>query len=100
MNYILIAAVAAAMAPSALLATPSSYDGKAVTVSGKVSHYQTTNTMRGKVAAFQLCDSKCVLVIDTKNTAHSDGDSVTVSGTYYVKFNGPQRSFDNCILIR
>jgi hypothetical protein len=94
-----IAAAAAALSPSAILATPSAYDGKTVTVTGKVSHFQTSSTMMGTVAGFQLCDSKCVVVIDQTNHARSNGSAATVTGTFHVTFKGPHKSFNNAVVI-
>jgi hypothetical protein len=95
-----VLALAAAMAPSAIMAAPSSYDGKAVTVTGTVAKYQTTKTAMGTVAAFQLCDSACVLVIDETAGAHADGSKATVSGTFETTFKGPMRTFHNVVLIK
>jgi hypothetical protein len=88
-----------AIAPSAILANPSSYDGKTVTVTGTVAHFQTSSTPMGTVAGFQLCDSKCVVVIDKTNTSHSNGASATVTGTFHVTFKGPRKSFNNAIVV-
>jgi hypothetical protein len=95
-----ILVLAAALAPSAILASTSTYDGKAVTVSGTVSKYQTQNTAMGKVAAFQLCDSACVTVIDQTAAARADGSKATVSGTFETTFKGPMRTFHNVVLIK
>ena len=92
-------ALAATLAPSALVADPASYDGKAVTVAGTVSNFQTSNTMAGKVAGFQLCDSKCIVVIDKTNQAHSNGSTATVTGTFHVSFSGPRKTFKNAVVI-
>jgi len=91
--------LAGAIAPSAILANPSSYDGKTVTVTGTVSHFQTSSTPMGTVAGFQLCDSKCVVVIDKTNTSHGNGASATVTGTFHVTFKGPRKSFNNAIVV-
>ncbi|MDQ2908677.1 MAG: hypothetical protein M3R44_04920 [Candidatus Eremiobacteraeota bacterium] len=91
---------AADLAPSAIVANPSSYEGKAITVAGKVAHFQTSKTPMGTVAAFQLCDAKCVVVIDETNTARHDGDQATVSGKFQMKFKGRVRSFDNVVLVK
>jgi len=99
--YQLAAAIllAAAVAPSAILGSPSSYDGKTVTVTGTVAHFQTSSTPMGTVAGFQLCDSKCVVVIDKTNTSHSNGASATVTGTFHVTFKGPRKTFNNAIVV-
>jgi hypothetical protein len=92
--------LAAALAPSAIMASTSTYDGKPVTVTGTVSKYQTQKTAMGTVAAFQLCDSTCVLVIDQTATSHADGSKATVSGTFETTFKGPMRTFHNVVLIK
>jgi len=94
------AAVAAgALSPSTIVANPSSYDGKSVTVTGKVANFQTSSTMMGQVAGFQLCDSKCIVVIDKTNQAHSNGSSATVSGTFHTSFKGPRKTFSNAVVV-
>jgi hypothetical protein len=93
------ALIAAVLTPTQLLSNPSSYEGQSVTVSGTVSHLQVSKTMFRKVTGFQLCDSKCVVVIDEKNAEHHEGEQATVSGTFQQDFKGPKRSFKNVILI-
>jgi cytochrome c-type biogenesis protein CcmE len=92
-------ALAETLAPSAIVANPASYEGKPVTVQGKVANFQTSKTPMGTVVAFQVCDTKCVLVIDQSDSLkYADGDSATVSGTFRTTFKGPRRSFNNVIL--
>ena len=93
-------AIAAALAPSAIVASPATYDGKSVTVTGKVTNFQMQNTMMGQVAGFQLCDSKCVVVIDKTHQTRSDGASATVSGTFHASFKGPHKTFKNAIVVQ
>ena len=92
-------ALAAALSPSTIVASPSSYDGKTVTVTGKVSNFQTSKTMMGTVAGFQLCDSKCIVVIDKTNQARSNGASATITGTFHVTFSGPKKTFKNAVVV-
>lgn len=101
MNTLIAAAaiVAAVLTPSQILSNPSSYEGRSVTVSGTVSHLQVSKTMFRKVTGFQLCDSKCVVVIDESNASHKEGETATVSGTFQQSFKGPKRSFSNVVLI-
>jgi hypothetical protein len=94
-----LALAAGALAPSAIVANPATYDGKSVTVTGKVSNFQTSSTPMGQVAGFQLCDSKCIVVIDKTNKSHSNGSTATVSGTFHVTFKGPRKTFNNAIVI-
>jgi hypothetical protein len=93
-------AIAKTLTPSTIVADPASYDGKAVTVSGTVAHFQTSKTLLGTVAGFQLCDSACIVVIDEKNSTHQNGDKVTVSGTFHVTFKGQRRMFSNAVVIK
>jgi hypothetical protein len=94
-----IAAAAGALAPSTIVASPSAYDGKSVTVTGKVSNFQVSQTPMGAVAGFQLCDFKCVVVIDKTDQSRSNGASATVTGTFHVTFKGPRKTFNNAIVI-
>lgn len=99
MRTALILAMAAALAPSAIVASPSTYDGKSVTVSGKVSNFQTSQTLMGTVAGYQLCDSKCVVVIDETSKAQTNGSTATVTGTFHATFKGPRKTFTNAVVI-
>lgn len=92
-------ALAAAVAPSAIVASPSSYDGKSVTVTGTVRNVQVSHTPIGNVTGFQLCDSKCVVVIDKTNGSHADGTTATLTGTFHSTFKGPRKSFTNAVVI-
>jgi hypothetical protein len=92
-------AIAAALAPSAIVANPATYDGKSVTVTGKVTNFQMQSTMMGQVAGFQLCDTKCVVVIDKTHQSRSDGATATVTGTFHVSFKGPRKTFKNAIVV-
>jgi hypothetical protein len=94
-----VVAAAGALAPSAIVADPSMYDGKSVTVTGKVSNFQVSSTPMGQVAGFQLCDSKCVVVIDKTNHSLSNGAMATVTGTFHTTFKGPRKTFTNAVVI-
>jgi hypothetical protein len=103
MNVFFAAAVLvaqAAVAPSAILANPTVYDGKAVTVAGTVSHVQTSKSMFRTVTGFQLCDTQCVVVIDETNASRKNGDKATVSGTFQSTFKGPKRTFKNVVVVK
>jgi len=92
-------ALAAALVPSTIVANPAAYDGKSVTVTGKVGSFQTSSTPMGPVAGFQLCDAKCVVVIDKTNAARTDGSTATVTGTFHATFKGPRKTFTNAVVI-
>jgi cytochrome c-type biogenesis protein CcmE len=93
------AAFAAALVPSTIVADPTTYNGKTVTVTGMVSNFQTSTTAAGNVVSFQLCDSKCVVVIDKTNHPESDGSQVTVTGTFHATLKGTPEAFTNAVVI-
>jgi hypothetical protein len=94
-----VAIAAGALSPSTIVASPSTYDGKNVTVAGKVTNFQVSNTPMGAVAGFQLCDAKCVVVIDKTNQSRNNGAAATVTGTFHTTFKGPRKTFSNAIVI-
>jgi hypothetical protein len=94
-----IAAVAATLAPSAIVANPSTYDGQNVTVAGTVSKFKTKQSAVGEFTRFELCDTKCILVVDKTAQAHTDGSSVTVSGTFHASYKGPKATMTNVVTV-
>lgn len=99
MKSAIILALAAALAPSAIVGSPSTYDGQTVTVTGKVTNFQTSQTPMGTVAGYQLCDTQCVVVIDESNHAQTNGSSATVTGTFHATFKTPRKTFTNAVVI-
>ena len=98
-SLLLAALVAGTLSPSAIVSNAGMYDGKTVTVTGRVTSFQTSSTPMGRVAGFQLCDTKCVVVIDKTDQSRSNGASATVTGTFHVVFKGPRKTFDNAVVI-
>jgi hypothetical protein len=79
--------VAAAMAATAtisqILASPSTYDGSHVDVTGKVSHLEQKVSHKGNpYVTFSLCSSKCIHVFGFGSSSIGDGDTITVRGTF------------------
>ncbi len=93
-------AVETALAPSTLIASPSTYEEKPVTATGKVAKYQLASTLRGTIAFYQLCDTRCVVVIDESKPSYANGQQRTVSGTFHTQFKGPKRTFNNAIIVQ
>jgi hypothetical protein len=92
-------ALAVAVPPSAIAGNPSNFDGKTVTATGTVKGFQTSSTMMGTVAGYQLCDTKCIVVIDESNHAQTNGKTATVTGTFHATFKGPRKTFTNALVI-
>jgi hypothetical protein len=86
--------------PSAVVGSPSTYEGKTVTVAGTVSNFQTANSPMGTVSFFQLCDPKCVVVIDSTKPTYKNGDQQTATGTFHSTFKAPRRTFSNVVLVK
>lgn len=91
------AASADSLAPSALSLHPDTYDGTTVTVTGKVMHFEASTSP--KITGYQLCDNRCIIVLDRTNAVHQNGTTATVTGVFFAKWSGPQRSFSNCVIV-
>lgn len=87
------------VAPSALIASPSSYDGQTVSVTGTVQNFMSKNTAMGKWTGYQLCDAKCINVIDKTSQQHSNGSTATVTGVFHATFKGPHKTWNNALEI-
>ena len=100
--FLALVSMASAAAPAAGLLTPSivlaaaaKYERQPVTVIGIVSHLAVRPAPRGAIVQFQLCDSRCVNVVETTKATIYAGQSLTVSGTFYTFFvNGPVQAKD------
>jgi hypothetical protein len=95
----IIAVAAGTLAPSALIAGASTYNGQTVTVGGKVSNFMSKSTALGQFTAFQLCDSQCVNVLDKTSQAHGNGTMATVTGTFHSTFKAPHKTWTNTVTI-
>jgi hypothetical protein len=86
------------VAPSALSANPSDYDGQSVTVSGTAKNPTARQTRRGTATVYQLCDTACINVIQFDNPNVSDGSQVTVSGHFRASF-GRSHTMSNVLVV-
>lgn len=87
------------VAPSALVASSSTYDGQTVTVTGTVQNFMSKTTAMGHFSGYQLCDTKCINVIDKTNQQHSNGTTATVTGMFHASFKAPHKTWSNALLI-
>jgi hypothetical protein len=77
------ASSAATVAISDLLASPSAHDGQHVDVSGTISHLvQKTSHKGNPYVTFSLCSSQCIHVFAFGSPSISDGQTITVHGTF------------------
>ena len=85
------AAAAPVLAPSGILAMPQKFDRQNVTVLGLVENLVVRSAGPGTIfTQFQVCDSRCVNVINEGKPRVSDGQNATVNGTFYTFFaRGP-----------
>jgi hypothetical protein len=88
------------IAPSALAANPSNYDGQSVTVAGTVKNPTSRDTRRGTATTYQLCDSACITVIAFGGASAnvSDGSQTTVSGRFRASF-GRKQMMTNVLVV-
>jgi hypothetical protein len=80
-----VAVASGTVSISALLATPSTYDGAHVVVTGTVSNVNPKTSRAGnEYETFSLCDanSNCVKVFTWGQPALNDGDRKTVRGVF------------------
>jgi cytochrome c-type biogenesis protein CcmE len=89
---------AQAVAPSALSADPSTYDGQDVTVSGTVKNPGTRQTRRGTATTYQLCDNACINVVQFEGASVTDGSKITVAGRFRASF-GRQTALTNVLIV-
>jgi len=82
------------VAPSALVGSASTYDGKSVSVSGTVRHPHQRQTARGEVVRYQLCDSGCIHVVQFGNATVTDGSTASVAGTFHADFGKRRHTKD------
>jgi len=81
---------------SAILASPASYDGKHVTVSGTVSKLVRKTSAKGNAyETFSFCDGGCINVFAFGAPASSEGVQLTVNGTYSAVKHTGQYTFHN-----
>ena len=88
-------------APSAIAASPSTYDGQSVSVSGTAKSPATRKTRRGQVLTFQLCDTQCINVVEFGDAAAAgvtEGQTVSVTGSFHASF-GRVRHMENVVLV-
>lgn len=95
-----LAFAADALTPSTVVGSPSTYEGKTVTIAGTVANFQTANSPMGTVSFFQLCDPKCVVVIDSTKPTYKNGDQQTATGTFHSTYKAPRRTFSNVVLVK
>jgi hypothetical protein len=66
-----------------ILGSPSIYDGRHVEVKGTVEHLERKVSHQGNpYVTFSLCSSQCISVFAFGNPGTSNGQTITVHGTY------------------
>jgi hypothetical protein len=83
-----------------ILDTPTNYDGHHVDVKGTVRDLQRKVSHHGNpYFTYSLCSAQCVPVIAFGDPAMSNGQTITVHGTYQsVKHVGDEYTFRNGIV--
>ncbi|HEY6326594.1 MAG TPA: hypothetical protein VIW73_08820 [Candidatus Cybelea sp.] len=66
-----------------VLGSPSTYDGLHVDVRGTVAHLEQKTSHKGNpYVTFSLCSGQCVHVFGFGSPSLSDGQTITVHGTF------------------
>lgn len=84
--------------PSALAASPATYDGESVNVSGTAKDPRTRETRRGQLVIYQLCDSACVHVVQFGDATVTAGSPVSVTGMFRASF-GRVKRIENVVVV-
>lgn len=80
---LLTAPVLAADSIDAIVANPTTFDGKHVSVHGTVADVKQKTSRKGNdYTLFDVCESKCVHVYAHGHVGVTDGAIVTVGGTF------------------
>lgn len=81
-----------------ILANPSSYDGDHVSVSGTIQKLERKVSAKGThYVTFSLCSSQCIDVYGFGSANISDGQTITVFGTFQVVRHLDSFTFNNAI---
>lgn len=81
--FMVLPASAATATISQILSSPSSYDGSHVDVTGKVERLEQKVSHKGNpYVTFSLCSSQCIHVFEFGNPSISDGEAITVHGSF------------------
>jgi hypothetical protein len=82
--FLAFAPIAASAATiTQLLANPSTFDGQHVDVTGKIEDLKSKVSHKGNAyVTFSLCSGRCVHVFAFGSPNISDGQSITVHGTF------------------
>lgn len=79
----LLHVLALTLTVDALLNKPSKFDGQQVDVSGTVTQLQRSVSREGNpYVTFQLCASRCVHVFEFGSPTLTEGQRLTVRGTF------------------
>jgi hypothetical protein len=91
-------AFAQAFQPSQILSNPYSYDGKRLTVSGKVRFVlPQTNRLGRDYTTFNLCNDACIKVFTWGHLKLPEGDRKSVSGRFVTRKRVEPYNFENVL---
>ena len=90
--------LAQAFVPAQILANPSSYDGKPLTVSGTVRNAVVQTSRQGKeYTTFELCNDACMKVFTWGHVKLHEGQHESVSGTFKTIKHVELHTFQNVL---
>jgi hypothetical protein len=75
---------AGAMTPDQIASAPRVYNGQHVEVTGRVTHVHPLHLRNGTTyVRFSVCATRCIHAVVSGAAALTEGETITVHGTYY-----------------
>ena len=75
---------ARAMTPDQIISASRSYEGRPVEVTGRVTHLRARRVPNGTTyVRFLLCATRCIEAVASGVSRLTEGETITVHGTYY-----------------
>jgi len=89
------------IAPSVVVAAPSTYDMQTITVTGTIKGVQTRSMRRGTLTQYQLCDTQCINVVQFGDQTGSltDGATTTVTGRFRASVDRGPMHAQNLLMV-
>lgn len=87
------------LAPSGVLASPDKFERKSVTVIGFVQGIVVRAIPGGYITQFDLCDSRCIEVVEFSKPSFRPGQSLTVAGTFHTTFSNGVIQARNVVVV-
>jgi hypothetical protein len=82
-----------------LVAQAREYDNKPVNATGTAENVRTDTTPQGPILQFDLCEHRCIHVLDGANPQTKNGATFNVKGVFHQHFSLGRFSQDDIVII-